>query len=142
MKMDMERMDVWVVGLTDQPGELSEKLRGLAEAGANLHFLLARRTPAESGKAVAFVAPIKGARQTKAAKQMGFHKSKTLCGVQVTAADKPGLATALTEALADCGINLRGFSGVTVGKRAVFHIACDTPSDAARAIRSFQKITA
>jgi hypothetical protein len=140
MKMDIERIDIWVAGLTDQAGELAEKLCVLAEAGASLNFLLARRTPAEPGKAVVFVAPVQGARQTKAAKRLGFHKSKSICGVRVATGDKRGLGMALTKALADSGINLRGFSGVAIGKRAVFHIALDSVSDAAKATKILKKV--
>jgi len=140
MKMDIERIDVWVAGFEDRPRELAEKLCGLTDAGVSLHFLLARRTPAQPGKAVVFVAPIQGTRQTKAAKQLGFHKSKSLCGVRVVTGDKRGLGTALTKALADSGINLRGFSGVAVGKRAVFHIAFDSAFDAVKATKILKKV--
>lgn len=142
MKMDIQRMGIWVAGFDDRPGGLAEKLRGLAEADTSLHFLLARRTPAHTGKAVVFVAPIQGARQTRAAKLLGFHKSKSICGVRVVTGDKPGLGSVLTQSLADSGINLRGLSGVTVGKRAVFDIAFDTASDAAKATRILEKVIA
>jgi hypothetical protein len=135
MKLDISRVDVWVGGIEDRPGGLTEKLRGLAQAGANLDFLLARRAPEQPGKAVVFAAPIKGVKQTRAAKELGFHKSNSLHGIRVMAADKPGLCLALTQALADAGINLRGFSGVAVGGRAVFHMAFDSASDAGKATR-------
>ena len=141
MKMDIERIDLWVAGIKDQPGGLAEKLCGLAEAGASLSFLLGRRATDQPGKAVVFVAPIQGARQTKSAKQLGFHKSKSICGVRVITDDKRGLGMVLTKALADNGINLRGFSGVAVGKRAVFHIALDTASDAAKATKILKKVS-
>jgi len=142
MKLDITRVDVWVAGIEDRPGGLTEKLRGLAQAGANLEFLLARRTSERPGKAVVFAAPIKGARQTGAARELGFHKSNSLHGIRVTAADKPGLSLALTQSLADAGINLRGFSGAAVGKRAVFYIAFDTVSDAGRAARILRRVSA
>jgi hypothetical protein len=142
MKMDIKRIDLWVAGIKDQPGGLAEKLSCLTEAGASLTFLLARRTPDQPGKVVVFVAPVQGTRQTKAAKQVGFHKSKSICGVRVVTGDKRGLGMVLTKALADSGINLRGFSGVAVGKRAVFHIALDTASDAAKATKILKKVVA
>lgn len=139
MKLDITRVDVWVAGIEDRPGGLTEKLRGLAQAGANLEFLLARRAPEQPGKAVVFAAPIKGAKQTRAAQGLGFHKSSSLHGVRVVAADKPGLGLVLTQSLADAGINLRGFSGTAVGKRAVFYIAFDTSADVAKAIRCLNR---
>ena len=141
MKMDIARIDLWVAGIKDRPGGLAEKLSGLTEAVANLSFLLARRAPDQPEKAVVFVAPIKGVRQSNAAKKLGFHKSKSICGVQVVTDDKRGLGMVLTKALADSGINLRGFSGVAVGKRAVFHIAFDSAGDAARATKVLRKVS-
>lgn len=142
MKLEITRVDVWVAGIKDRPGGLAEKLHGLAEAGANLEFLLARRAPGQPEKAVAFVAPIRGAKQTKAARELGFHKSKSLHGLRVSGADRPGLGLTLSQSLAKAGINLRGFSGVAVGKRAVFHIALDRVSDAGKAARVLRRIAA
>ena len=139
MKLDINRVDIWVAGIEDRPGGLTEKLRGLAQAGANLEFLLARRAPEKPGKAVVFAAPIKGAKQMKAARGLGFRKSNSLHGIRVMAADKPGLSLALTQALADAGINLRGFSGAAVGKRAVFYVAFDTSGDVGKAIRCLRR---
>jgi hypothetical protein len=139
MKLDINRVDVWVAGIEDRPGGLTEKLGGLTQAGANLEFLLARRAPEQPGKAVVFAAPIKGAKQMKAAQELGFHKSTSLHGIRVTAPDKPGLSLALTQALADAGINLRGFSGMAIGKKAVFYIAFDTSADVAKAIRCLSR---
>ena len=139
MKLDITRVDVWVAGIEDRPGGLTEKLRGLAQAGANLEFLLARRAPEQPGKAVVFAAPIKGTKQTRAARELGFHKSNSLYGIRVMAPDKPGLGLALTQSLANAGINLRGFSGTVVGKRAVFYIAFDTSADVGKAIRRLNR---
>lgn len=139
MKLEINRVDVWVAGIENRPGGLAEKLRGLTQAGANLEFLLARRTPERPGRAVVFAAPIKGARQTRAARELGFHKSSSLHGVRVRAADKPGLGLLLTQCLADAGINLRGFSGTVADKRAVFYIAFDTSADAGKAIRRLNR---
>ena len=139
MKLDINRADVWVAGIEDRPGGLTEKLGGLVHAGANLEFLLARRAPEQPGKAVVFAAPLTGAKQTKAARELGFHKSNSLHGIRVMAPDRPGLSLALTQALADAGINLRGFSGMAVGKKAVFYIAFDTSADVAKAIRCLNR---
>ena len=139
MKLSITRVDVWVAGIEDRPGGLTEKLRGLTQAGASLEFLLARRAPEQPGKAVVFAAPIKGAKQTRAAQELGFHKSNSLHGIRIMAADKPGLGLALTQSLADAGMNLRGFSGAAIGKRAVFYVAFDTSADVGKAMRCLKR---
>ena len=135
MKQDVTRMDVWVAGIEDRPGGLADRLRGLVQAGANLEFLIARRAPEQPGQAAVFAAPIKGVKQIRVAKELGFHKSESLHGIRVTTTDKPGLGLKLTQSLAEAGINLRGLSGAAVGGRAVFHMAFDTASDAGKAAR-------
>ena len=142
MKLDVARIDVWVAGIEDRPGGLAAKLSGLAEAGVNLEFLMARRAPERPEKAVVFAAPLKGVRQTRAARQLGFHKSKSVHGLRVSGPDKPGLGLMLAEMLAEAGINLRGFSGVAVGRRATFHIAFDSVSDAGKAARVLRRAAA
>src|SRR6185369_11321709 len=111
IKMNVQRTDVWAATIDDRPGGLHEKLAVLAEAGTNLEFVISRRTPDQPGEGVVFVTPIKGARQTNAAEQTGFRKTDRLYSVRVEGMDKPGIGAAMTEALADAGLNLRGVSG-------------------------------
>jgi len=135
MRMDISRVDVWAASIKDRPGGLAEKFDALAQAGANLEFVIARRAPEKPGTGVVFVTPIKGARQIKAARAAGFEKAASLHELRIAAADKPGLGAKLTKQLAEAGINLRGLSGAAVGKRAVFHLAFDCNADANKAMR-------
>jgi len=139
MKLDVTRVDIWAAGITDRPGGMAAKLEALSGAGANLEFLIARRCADMPGTGVLFVTPIKGPRQTKAAKAAGFKLSKSLQGLRIGAADQPGLSLKLTRALADAGINLRGASGAAIGKRAVFYLAFDSAADTAKALRLLKK---
>jgi len=135
MAIEVSRIDVWVAPLEDRPGGLAETLGSLAEAGAELEFVLARRAPEGPGAAVVFLSPIKGARQIRAAKKAGFHKSKSLAALRVEGLDKPGLGARLTQALAAKGINLRGLSAAVIGRRFVVHLSLDSTADATRAAR-------
>ena len=71
MALKASKADVWVATLEDRPGGAAAKLEALARAGANLEMVLARRTETP-GQGVMFVTPIKGARATKAAQDMGL----------------------------------------------------------------------
>ena len=142
MALKATRLDVWVGGLKDKAGVLAEKLNVLAEAGAQLEFVLARRAPEKPGAAVAFLAPLKGATQLRAARRVGFHKSKSLHAVRVEGPDRPAMGARLTQALAAKGINLRGLSAAVVGKRFVAHLAMDSLADASKAIRVLQALSA
>jgi hypothetical protein len=139
--MKVQRTDVWAATIDDRPGGLHEKLAELAGAGANLEFVISRRTPDQPGEGVVFVTPIKGAKQTNAAQLAGFKKTDRLHSVRVEGMDKPGVGAAMTEALADVGLNLRGVSGASLGRQFVAYLALDTAEDAAIAIETLKKLS-
>ena len=139
MKLEMKKMNVWVTTIKDKPGQLASKLAPLTAAGANLDFVIARRSHSKAKTGLVFVSPIRGAKQTAAAKKARFKQSKSLHGLKVTGTDKPGLGSKITQCLADAGINLRGFSGVAVAKKAVFNLAFDSAADTAKAGKVLKK---
>ena len=140
MKLKVSKTDTWASTIDDRPGGLADKLAALAKAGANLEFVIARRAPEQRGCGVVFVTPLKGAKQVKAAQAAGFQKTASLHSLRVEGVDKPGAGAKMTKALADAGINLRGFSAAALGKRYVTHLAVDTIQDAARAAAVLRKL--
>jgi hypothetical protein len=140
MKFKISRTDTWAAPIEDRPGGLANALAALAAAGADLELIIARRAPEKKGTGVVFVTPIKGAKQVKAAAAVGFQKTDSLHSLRIEGADKPGTGAKLTRALADAGINLRGFSAAALGKQFVSHIAVDTTADAARAAAALKKL--
>ena len=135
MAMKVAKMDMWVGRLKDKPGNLAGKLAALAEAGASLDFVLARRSSEKPGTGVVFLAPVKGARQARAAKKAGLRKSRSLHALRIEGPDRPGMGAGMTEAVGQAGINVRGFSAAVIGKRFVLHLALDSAADAAKAKR-------
>lgn len=141
MALNVTREDVWVASIKDRPGGLAKKLAALADAGAQLEFLIARRAPTKPGTGVVFLTPLKGAAQLRAAKKAGFRKSRSLHSIRIEGRDKPGLGAKLTQELAGKGMNLRGFSAAVIGKRFVAHVACDSSADAAKAVRILRAVS-
>ena len=140
MALTAARVDTWAASIEDKPGELAAKLTALAEAGANLEFVIARRESAKPGAGVVFVTPIKGAAQIKAAKKAGFAKTKSLNAVRVEGPDKAGQGARIAQALAAAGINLRGLSAAAIGRKFVAHIAVDTAAAASKAMRTLKAL--
>ncbi len=68
MALKITRADVWASTIEDRPGGLAEKLAALAEAGAQLEFVIARRASERPSTGVVFLTPLKGAAQLRAAK--------------------------------------------------------------------------
>jgi hypothetical protein len=130
--MKAQRVDTWAAAIKDKPGALAAKFKALSAAGANLEFVIARRSPEKRGAGVVFVTPIKGAKQTKTARAAGFKKTKSLHTVRIEGVNKRGQGMRLTQALADKGFNLRGLSAAAIGNRFVAHIAVDKGADAAK----------
>lgn len=140
MKLNINKIDVWAASIKDTPGQLAKKLDALAQAGANLKFLMARRAPNKPGRGVVFVTAITGAKQVRAARKAGFKKSKTISGIRVVAADRRGIAARLTKQIANAGVNLRGLSAVSLNKRAIFHLAFDSTADANKVVRCLKQL--
>ena len=138
MAMDVKRVDVWAASISDKPGSLAGKLAALAKARANLGFVVARRTSKTRG--VVFVTPLETARQQAAARKAGFKKSASLRGLRLEGPDKPGIGARVTAAVAEAGINLRGLSAASIGKRFVCHLAFDKTTDATKAGRILKRL--
>lgn len=138
MALKASKADVWVVSIEDRAGAAAEKLEALAQGGANLEMVFARRTD-EPGKGVMFVTPVKGAKAAKAAQAAGFGKPQSIHSVRIEGGDKPGLGSKIARALGDAGVSFRGMSAAAFGKKFVSYIACDTAEDQARAIAALKK---
>jgi len=140
MKISASRAVVWAASIEDRPAGLAEKLEPLSEAGANLEYVLARRAPEQPGKGVVFVCPLQGVRQCRAAVNHGFFRTNGLHSVRVEGTDAPGLATRLTRALAQAGLNLRGFSATAIGRKFIAYLALDDEDDVTDALRVLKRL--
>ena len=139
MDLLVERVDVWAATIQDSPGSLADVLTALREAGADLRSIIARRAPEEAGKGVVFVTPLQGDREISAAAQVGFNVTRRHHSIRVMGPDSPGVAAAVTQRLADAGINLSGFSASVIGTQFVAYVAVDSLDDANRAMEVLAK---
>jgi hypothetical protein len=133
------KVEVWAATIQDRAGGAADRLERLAEAGASLEMVLARRTE-EAGRGVMFVTPVKGAKATKAAQQTGFGKPPTIHSVRIEGRDRPGLGARIARALGDAGISFRGLSAAAVGRNFVSYLACDSAEDADKAVAVLKKL--
>ena len=136
MAFRIEQVDVWMGVVKNEPGAGAALLEALKKAGAKLEFLFARTTG--GGKTVAFVAPIKGAGQIKAAKGCGFSKCDRMPSLRIKGPDKTGLASKIAGALGEAGVNIQGFSAMGFGGRCMMYIAFDK-ADLTKALRILKK---
>ena len=140
MALKVTRVDTWAAEIEDRPGGLARKLRALAQGGANLEMVIARRRPDRPGQGVVYATPIKGAKVIRAAAAAGFSKAGAMHSVRAEGPDKPGLGARITQALAEAGVNLRGLSAAAIGRKCVVYLAIDTAEGAAEAAKVLKKI--
>ena len=137
MPYEVTKIEVWAGDLPNHPGTLAQRLEAFAKAGANLEFVIARRKSEDTSRA--FFAPVRGKKQQQAAIDLGVQKAVGLHALRIEGPDKPGLGACLTKSLGDAGINLRGLSAASLGKRSVCYVAFATAEEAKRAGRILQK---
>ena len=135
MASTVKKIDIWVGFVHDKPGELAQALETLKGAGADIEFMFARSV---GGKAVYFVAPLKGAAQLKAAKKLRLVKTNATRSLRIEAPDRRGIGLKIVAALGAAGINLRGFSAMGIGGKALFYVAL-ARNDLAKAQRDLKK---
>jgi len=139
MDLIIERVDVWAASIKDKPGSLANVLTGLREAGADLEFIIARRSTGKPDTGVVFVTPLRGDREIAAAANLGFNVTSSIHAVCVEGDNEPGIAAELTEKLAAEDINLRGLSAAIIGTRFILYIGLDTEADSVKAIKILQR---
>jgi hypothetical protein len=137
MASKVDRVDVWKGIIADTPGELGKLLKGLRAAGANLEFLFAR--PWKEGKTVVFLAPLKGAAQTRAAKSARLVKWNERPSLRIRGANTAGLAAKIAEAVGQAGVNIHGVSAIGSGGQSTFYLALDR-ADIPKAQRAVKKV--
>lgn len=130
----VDKVDVWAAPIdVDKPGALANILSFLADAGADLDFVVARRASEPSGTGVVFVTPLRGDTEVAAADNLGFNVARSIDSLRVEGDNEPGVAAKMAEKIAAAGINLHGFSAAVIGARFIIYISFDSPEDAEKA---------
>jgi hypothetical protein len=138
----IERADVWEATVDDQPGGLARVLGSLKEVGADLDFIVARRSSEVPGKALVFIAPLRREEEAVAAAELGFNVTRSIQSLRVQGPNAPGRAAEITERLAGADLNLRGLSAAELGTRFVMYIGLDSEEDAEKAVNVLQTLAA
>jgi hypothetical protein len=133
MGFKLDRVHVWSAEIDDRPGGAAAKLAVLAQAGANLEFILTRRQPDRPGKGILYVAPVTGPVQVRAAKAAGLAETSEPVVLRVEGDNQAGLAHRLTQHWALAGISMEGLSLAVLEKKFVGFVAFDTVADANKA---------
>ena len=138
MPFTINSVDVWAADIPNRSGTLARILEGLMNAGADLEFMIARRVNGNTSRV--FIAPIKGAKQQRAAAGVGLVRAKGMHSLRIEGPGRVGLGAEITRAVADEGINLRGASAAGIGRKAVFYLALETEQERKAGLRVVRKL--
>jgi hypothetical protein len=116
MAISIKKLTLWSNEIANRPGTLGQTLRPLAEAGVNLGVVMAYDKPDDRTRSVIEVAPVTGAKATRAAQAARLSESKIPC-LLVEGDNGPGIGHAMTEALGAAGVNIHFTMALAVGKR-------------------------
>jgi hypothetical protein len=142
MPLNIRRVQAWSGEIPDRPGAAAAKLEALTRAGAELEFLFTRPNPNKLDTSVIFLAPISGPEQMQAAREAGLGPALDAAMLWVEGDQRPGISYELMSRLAIAGINLRGISISSVGKRFAAWLAFDSADTATMGLQVLATIDA
>jgi hypothetical protein len=136
----IKKFPIWSVELDDVAGSTTGLFKILADAGADIEFSLTRPVDNHPGKAVLFLAPIKGKKQEEAARQAEFQLRSDVVGVQVQGPSRVGGNFRLTAALAHESLDVRALLTTVDGARFTTIFALRSDADADRAVKVLHQV--
>ena len=137
----IKRVQLWRTEIRNKPGVLTAALEPLAHAGVDLRVVMEYSVPGRSTRAAVEILPGAGRRAVHAAKAAGFTRSPTPV-LLVDGDNHPGLAYAVTGAIAWAGIAVRFVSMQRVGDRYSAVLGFQTDGDARKASSLIRKVAA
>lgn len=142
MGIKLDRVHLWSGEVPDKAGGVASKLASLAQAGANLEFVLTRRAADRPGSGILYVAPVTGPIQVRAAKAAGLSETNDPVLLRVEGDNQAGLAHKVTQQWAMAGISLQGLTMCVLGNKFVGYAAFDSVIDSNRAAAILSDLSA
>jgi hypothetical protein len=135
MPVTVKKVALWRRELENRPGALASVLEPLARAGTDLQVAMGYRFPGNESRAAVEVAPVTSRKATAVAQGAGLQPSG-IPTLLVTGDNRAGLGFAISQGMADAGINMAFLVAQVVGRRysAVFGFESDSDADRAAAI--------
>ena|ERR687892_1213682 len=141
MAVTVRKIVLWRKEVENRPGSLAGALASLARAGADLQVVIGYRYPAEDAKAAIELYPVTGKKSVAAAQEAGLIAS-SIPALLVEGDNRPGLGHAMSQAIADAGINLHFIVAQVVGRKYSTVLGFESEAAAARAVPLIRKSAA
>jgi hypothetical protein len=141
MAVTVKKIMLWRREVENKPGILANALAPLANAGTDIHVVMAYRFPREESKAAIELYPVTGTKAVTAAKEAGFSAS-AIPALLVEGDNRAGLGYATAQAIADAGINMDFLVAQVIGRKYSAVFGFESDADAAKCAAIIRKATA
>lgn len=141
MAVTVKKIVLWRKEVENRPGVLASTLAPLANAGADLQVVMAYRYTGDETKAAIELCPVTGKKSVAAAQEAGLSAS-SIPALLVQGDNRPGLGHAVSQAIADAGINLGFLVAQVVGRKYSAVLGFESEADASRGTALIRKATA
>lgn len=138
MGYSVKKVEVWAGDTRNRPGMLARMLESLTQADARLEFMVARRVTERTSRV--FVAPLTTKKQRDAAIYLDMVPASGMHAIRIEGPDRVGLGAEITRTVAAAGINIRGASAATIGRRSVFYLAFKTEDESKGAAKCVRRL--
>jgi hypothetical protein len=141
MAVSVKAIKLWRSEVANQPGALAKVLAPLAQAGADLQLLMGYRFPGNETRAAIEIFPVSGKKSIAAAQSVGLRASSAPA-LLVEGDNKRGAGHAISQTIADAGINMSFIVAQVVGRRFSAVFGFETDEDARKAATLIKKALA
>src|SRR5690349_12449747 len=128
MAVTVKKIKLWRREVDNKPGALALTLEPVTKAGVDLQVLMGYRLPGHESKAAIELFPISGKKATSAAEGAGL-KPSAIPAMLIEGDNKPGLAYAIANALANAGINIDFMVAQAIGRRYTAVLGFESEAD-------------
>ena len=139
MAVAVKKIVLWRKEVENRPGALASGLASLAGAGADLQVVMAYRYPGEESKAAIELYPVTAKKSVAAAQEAGL-SAATLPALLVEGDNRPGLGHAISQAIADAGINMDFVVAQVVGRKYSAVFGFGSEEDATKSVALIRKV--
>ena len=129
MTFKVTRTDILAAEIKDEPGGLAMRLKALADFGADLDCVVARRRPDKKGEGIVFVSATNAKKLYDTPDQAGFQEATRIPTLKVEGPNRPGMGAELTKIIGDTKVSLRGLTVTTVDNKFSCFIGFDSVED-------------
>jgi hypothetical protein len=141
MAVTVKKIALWRKEVDNRTGILANALAPLANAGTNIHVVMAYRFPGAESKAAIELYPVIGRKSVVAAQEAGFSAS-AIPALLVEGDNRVGLGYATAQAIADAGINMDFLVAQVIGRKYSAVFGFESDADAAKCAAIIRKATA